>query len=446
MPGDHPADEILVLYSEDPSAHANRGAIEEHLAACSACASKVAQYRVIEAALWDRETWMAAELTEEFEQEIALEARMAREDADAERILRPFLETPYRFTAANVAQKKRFHTGGVVRLLCRTAYDECDREPLFALDLAEAATFIADALPDNCYPAEGVNDCRGSAWKEYSTACRYLGRFDEGLEALHRAERAYRRLPFPTPGVSSVSLGRAGILWQLQRYEAALQEVQKAVRGFLSYGDGARYLDAKQVEAVILHRQGNLAAACATYEAMYEAAETLNDPELRARAARNLGVTATERGDLGTASRYLVIALQAYEALDQHAMVLQVRWRIGVLALTAGNFDEAVRRLSHVDAEFEAAGMLSMAASAKLDLAEALLMTGKTDEVRTLCESLVAHFRAANMLSGALTAAAFLREAAVKQQITPRHFQRVRRYLADLEWNPDLAFVDPPEL
>jgi hypothetical protein len=90
--------------------------------------------------------------------------------------------------------------------------------------------------------------------------------------------------------------------------------------------------------------------------------------------------------------------------------------------------------------------MLSMAASAKLDLAEALLMTGKTDEVKTLCESLVAHFRAANMLSGALTAAAFLREAAVKQQITPRHFQRVRRYLADLEWNPDLAFVDPQEL
>ncbi len=401
MSHDHPSDELLVIFSEDPTALPSRDAIVEHLSDCLECRQQVADYRAIEAALREKETWsIAADREEESAQEeVALEARIAREDADAERILRPFLETPYRFAASNVPQKKRFHTGGVVRLLCRTAYDECDREPLFAIYLAEAATFIAEALPDNYYPAEAVNDFRGMAWKEYSTACRYVGRFDEGLEALQRAERAYRRLPFPTPGVSSVSLGRAGVLWQLQRYDDALQEVQKAARGFLSYGDNARYLDAKQVEAVILHRQGNLGAACATYESMYEAAENMNDPELLARAARNLGVTATERGDLGTACKYLIIALQAYEALDQHAMVLQIRWRIGVLTLTAGNFKEAVRRLRQADAEFEAAGMMSMAAWAKLDLAEALLMTGETEEVKILCESLLTHFHAVDMLS-----------------------------------------------
>src|SRR5436305_2078586 len=117
MPHDHPSDEMLVLYSEDPAALPEHEGVGEHLSGCPVCRKKVAGYRVIEAALRQKETWIAAgPVEDEAQEEIALEARRAREDADAERVLRPFLETPYCFAAANILQKKRFHTGGVVRL------------------------------------------------------------------------------------------------------------------------------------------------------------------------------------------------------------------------------------------------------------------------------------------------------------------------------------------
>ena len=81
-----------------------------------------------------------------------------------------------------------------MRLLCEAARAECDREPEFSLSLADTACLIADSLPHDYYPAAAINHLRGNAWKEYSTACRYLGRFDNSFDALDRAARAYERL------------------------------------------------------------------------------------------------------------------------------------------------------------------------------------------------------------------------------------------------------------
>jgi tetratricopeptide (TPR) repeat protein len=440
----HLDDEILIDYADDPSSVPNRAAVEAHLDACAACWTKLDDFRLLAEAMRDEETWwITREIADEGRAQALRKAVAGRatEDEEAERLLRPLLDSEYRFRYTNIVRRKAFQTGGVVRLLCRTAHDEVDRNPRFAQAIAETAAAIAEGLPDDYYPAGAVNELRGTAWKEYATACRYLARFDSGFDALNRAERAYRRLVDPGLQIAVVKLARAILLWEQQRYPEALEIVRSAAHMFSERRETMRYFEAKEVEALILQRQGNVADACETYRTIFDLADTIGDLEMRARSARNLGIACRDGGDMGSASKYLLIALQLYESLDQRGRIVHTRWSIARLALSAGNARDAAQRLPALILDLSELGMAADAAHAQLDLAEALLLLERFDEVHDACTSLFAFFRGANMLTGALTAAAFLREAATSGTLTSQHIQRVRTYLSELERHPDLAFA-----
>lgn len=311
--------------------------------------------------------------------------------------------------------------------------------------LAETAAAIADALPDDYYPSGAVNELRGRAWKEYSTACRYRGDFPGAFDALVRAERAYRRLSDPDVHLAMVDMARAATLFDHQRYQEALPCARKAAEAFAERRDMKRYFDAKEWEALILHRLGDVATARATYQAVYDAADGIEDAEMKARAAKNLGIAHHDIGDLGSASKYLRVALQIYEGLGQTAMVTYARWWIANVALASGNAIDAAQRLRSVINELEAAGMAATAGRARLDLTEALVQLGRFDEVHAIASALVTYFRNAKMITGALTAAAYLKEAAMNRSLTVDGIRHVKKYLAYLERAPELLFLPPPQ-
>jgi tetratricopeptide (TPR) repeat protein len=444
----HPDDQTLIEVADGTASNEARDAVLGHLRVCPRCAERLRQFHALEAAFADEETWHALDQitgNDQLRKLTAYERRLAEEDIEAERIVRPLLSTPLRFDYSNIARKRRFHTGGVVRLLCREANTQCDREPLFALALADAATQIADALPDDYYHASEVNELRGSAWKDYATACRYLGRFAEAMEALDRAEQAFEHLMVPQPRLAMVALGRAIVLWKQERYHEALGQAGVAVQMYGNAGDERGAFDAMQVEAVILQRMGDTATACRAYERLFDLAETLDDAEMTGRAAQNLAAAYLERGDIGSSNKFYLLALQTYESLEMTARAARSRWGLGRVALVAGNFAEAARKLGLSSDELDALGMKTDVYLVKLDLAEALLMLGRFDEVVSVAETLQMLFREANMLTGALTAAAFLHEAAAARRLTRPQVQTVRRYLADLEREPTLAFARPPD-
>lgn len=443
----HIADETLMRHADAPGALLD-GQSMAHLDACTECRSKLEDYRLLGSAMADRETWEMVEEIETESRQLVLRAfvsRCAAEDAAAVRMLRDVLESQYRFAYARVAQRRRFRTGGVVRMLCDAAWTECPRDPRFARELAEAACMIAEALPDDEYPASAINELRGRAWKEYSSACRYLSEFKAGFDALARAERAYRRLPDGEPQLATVDLCRAILLWEQQRYDEALPLARAAARRFSNRRETRNYFEAKEVEALILHRQGDVAAACETYEQMFTYADELGDTEMKARSARNLGVAYRDRAEIGLASRYMLIALRLYEQLDQRAIVVLMRGLIARLALTAGNASEAVRRLPPLIDEMRRLGLRADASRAQLDLAEALLILGRLEEVEAVCSGLAAFFREAEMLTGALTAVAYLKETAAMRRLTTSHIEHVRAYIAQLERAPDLPFLRPSD-
>lgn len=265
MPQDHPADELLVIYAEAPGSLAEREDLAAHLEECQACSTRVEEFRLVTSEMRSPEVWAAvADILDErdTQAELSLFAqRLKREDIEASRLLADVLSTPFRFHVSKLMEKPRLLTGGVVRLLSQRAHDEADNEPLFALNLAEAATLLAEQLPDDYYPAEGVYELRGTAWKEYATACRFLGRYTETLDALKRAERAYRHLLAPTVSLGTVELARAIVLWRMERHDQALLSAVTAAEMFARCGHAERFLSAKEVEAVILHRKGDFTAA-----------------------------------------------------------------------------------------------------------------------------------------------------------------------------------------
>jgi tetratricopeptide (TPR) repeat protein len=444
MTVEHVPDELLIEYADDPASHPE---IEPHLAACSSCATAVSFYRMLNAELREEEVWA---LEEELRTEIGQKAvrefaeRIAAEDAEAHRLLDRILDSPYRFARANILGKRRFRTGGVVRRLCEAARQEFNREPFYAMELAQAAQAIASQVPDDYYPSSLVYDLRGRAWKEYSTACQYLGRYDAGLDALVRAERNYLRVPDSGPGIAAVNLSRAILLWRLQRYEEALPFARSAAQEYTQRRDLLRYVESQEVEAVILERMGEHLKAREIYERAFHAADDLDELPMKARAAGNLGINYRDSGDLGNAGKYLLIAMRLYEELRQDVSVARTRWSIARLPLVAGNFGEAENRLRVAVRDLEAKGLQNDVADAKLDLAEALLMTGRIAEVEMLCAEVALFYREAGLVTGALTAASFLKEAASKRLLRQQHIKMVRNYLLAVREDPDLPFAPPP--
>jgi tetratricopeptide (TPR) repeat protein len=440
----HIPEDVLIEYADEPRSHPEA---EEHLTECRECRDAVAFYRMVNAELREEETWAAeGELRTEVGQQAVRDfaERIAAEDAEAHRLLDRIVDSPYTFARANIAGKKRFRTGGVVRLLCEAVLQEIEREPLYAMELAQAAQAIAEALPDNYYPSFLVFDLRGRAWKDYATVCHDLARYEAGLDALVRAERAYRHLPDPGLGMAAVNLSRAGLLWKLQRYSEAIPYARAATREYEDRRDTRRFIQAQEVEAVILQRTGDHLRARQIYERAFDAAEGLDDLDMKARAARNLGINYRDAGDLAKASEYFVVALQLYEGLGQHAWTARTRWSIARLPLVAGRFAEAASGLRHAIRVLQSKGLANDVADAKLDLAEALLMLGEVDEVEYLCREVAYFYRETGLATGALTAATFLREAATRRALRREDIEHMRRYLMEVRENPDLLFAPPP--
>jgi len=425
----HPSDVTLMDYAHNPQSVADRSTIDEHLAVCSSCANRLEEYKVFDAALRDADTWWAVDETSTNSirrMAQAFQKRLKREDTHAQLLLGKALESQYRFTYANILRRRSAHTGGVVRLLTARARELADRDPRFAIELADTACVIASSLPDDYYPANVVYDLRGTAWKEYAVACRYRGLLKEGMDATDRAARAYGRTIESTLALATVNVVRALIAWEQGNYDDALRYCRTSLVVFKERNEDGQYVQAKEIEAMILHRQGHVASARESYLEVYVHAERSSDDETRARAARNLAVAETDLGQIPSAKRYLNEALQIFERRRNNAMIAHTRWAICWTALLSGNATEAAQNLPEVIAQLSTVGLAADAARAQLDFAEALFVLGKFDQVAAACSGLGAFFRGANMLSGALTAAAFLTEAAASKAALERG-ERSRR-------------------
>jgi tetratricopeptide (TPR) repeat protein len=440
----HIPDEEISLFAHDPDAAPprRRAEIEQHAASCSTCGGRLNFYLITEEDLRDPLVWQpvlpttAALLT-------GYASRCEAENAEADRLLKDYFAAPPRAAWVDVTARREFRTGGVVRRLNARAHAIVASEPLAALTYADQAQAIADLLPDDTYPNFTVYELRGTAWKERANALLRLGKLDEALESLKRAERAFSRLGSSGHGVAAVELVRAAVYYQRGELDQAARHAENADREYA-------FLDLKELQLNAVLLRGQIKYEAMEYEAastifhqLMEYGEEIGDAGWIARGAYCRGACELKRGKLADAAMLFNSALVIFRETGPTSERISTEWGLARVVLDGGNASEAVRRLRDVMAAFEALGMVMDAAVAGLDMADALLVLGRQEQIANVAAHSYRVLRKAGVLTSALTALAYLKETAAHQRLNPKVIEGIRTFLRRTEREPELIFMPP---
>ena len=438
----HIPDGVLARYALDPLLVHDAEAIERHLRACDACSRTLEEVRRFDEDLADADSWPNRGRFDELHR---LAAAVAEEDAEAQELLAEFdAASPAAFVWADLPGNPSYHTGGVVRALCSRAREMCDRDPRYALELAEAAVAIAAQLRDDNYPAAALHEWRGDAWKQQAAALFSLGRFDETLKAVDHAEAEYDQLPHSGVGHVAVLYIRASVLYEQEEYEASAKLLDRSAAAALHLGEIDRYMAALHMRASIHYEKREFAAAAELSESILRFGEEKGSDVWIAREALTLGNCYVELGELAEARRYLEIALRRFTNLRFDAEVVRTQKAIARLMFAEVKHVQAVQTLRRCVGDFARLQMPTDAAIAAVQLAEMLHVIGRDREIPQLLHGVVQTFTRAGKLTGALTALAYLKEAAVSGRLTNVLTSHVCRYLNRVDRQPTLLFAPPP--
>jgi len=443
---EHIAESELAFYAFDPTAvsEERRRAIESHIADCAVCRTAYEFFAVAEEDLSDADVWERNMGSATRESLMAYAARIAEEDEEAAELLKPLFDAPARVAWANLHRQKRFLNGGVVRQLNARALALRESEPLDALTFADAAIAIAEALPDDTYPAKAIYELRGKAWEHRAVAQTVLGDFAAAYDSLARAERAHKKLASPAFGLAAVSLIRASVHYCQQQFAEAEAIAEKAERAYAHLGDDERRMSALFLRGGIRFEASDLSGAIVLFRQVLDYGESTNNSRWIARSLNALGNCESDRGNLGEASMHFQKALALLREIGPANERISTQWGIARVLLRAGKCHEAIRRLRDAAAEFEARGIVTDAALVSLDIADGLLALDQTHQIVNLAARMFRVFTDAGMLTGALTALAYIKEAAAAGTLTPDDLQSVRVFLRQAKRQPELLFVRPP--
>jgi tetratricopeptide (TPR) repeat protein len=416
-----------------------RPAAAAHLAACDECRLAAEALREFEDALREPESWPAA-----VDPELrAFAVRSEKEDTAALALLEEFREpaAAARFVWADIANKTEYRTGGVARLLCKWANGMCERNPLYALKLAEAATAIANALPDTDYPRNTVHELRGQAMKEQANALLFLGRLQDALEAITDADAAYQYVQRESIGLASVTYVRGLVLYEQENLSVAEEAAHDAADIALRFEATDLYMSAKYLLGYVLFDRHDYAAAAEVFEGILRYGNARQSVSWIARASLAVGGCWLATGRRRNASRYLEDALRLFTKLDLATEMTRTHWMLARLMFADGNRQEAVNRLRRCIREFTEVGVLTDAALVALDVAEYLDAMGRLREMPKVLDNVVQTFVAAGKLTSALAALAYLKDA----HVTPGLVAHVRRFVKRADRQPELLFAPPQE-
>jgi tetratricopeptide (TPR) repeat protein len=442
----HVSEEQLIRYTLDRALTDDAEGIERHLAECAECRQLLDSITAFDAALRDPDAWAAVPESPGFEELRRLAENVAAEDAEAQQLLAEFGDAPAAlFAWADLPSNPAYHTGGIVRALCKRANGMCERDPRYALVLADAAIGIAAVLPERAYPAAALHEWRGEAWKEQANALHHLGRFDEALTALDNAENEYRQLTHFGLGQVAVMYVRALVLFEQERFEAAERLAAESGSAALHLGSIDRYMRARHLQGQILFYKPDIPGATVLFEEVLRYGEAHGSSIWIARESLTLGNCWLEVMDLDRTRMYLLEALRRFKVLKLDAEVTRTEWALARLLFAEGAPNEAISRLRKCIADLTRFQMLTDAAIASVHLAEMLNATDQKREIPKLLKGMVRTFASAGKTTGALMALAYLKDAAVAGTMTAEVAAHVRRFIGRAEHQPELLFAPPPD-
>jgi tetratricopeptide (TPR) repeat protein len=437
----HYSDDDLTDYLFDRDLADDPGALEAHLGACAVCGEKLAQLRELETDLEAAETWQEVESflggPGRLDEIVGANQRMTEDERRAAAMLDPLLASPLTFRDADLQNDRRFHTSGVVRVLCSRAHHLHEERPQFSLVVATKAFNVALKLTDARERRFGA----ALSQRERANALRYLGRFPEALEALEKAEKLFTDSPGSDPfDVAVVWLIRATVFVECERLGDAFALARRSADIFHGYGDDDRELSAAMIEGGALLYSGAADEAAAAFERVVQIARRVRNEKMLASGLENAAISYIQAGDYETALDYNLQASSIFEQMGMSVEEARARWKFGSLLVARGELDEGIRCLEKSRNELLALGLTNDAALATLEWAEASLAIGQIEGVADACRGILLQFNSAGLLRNAKIAVAYLHEAFRTGTATPAVVRHVRTYLEQLPFHPSSFF------
>lgn len=414
--------------------------VEAHLERCAECREELELMRTFDATLQEPAAWQEVDAMgisgERTAEAVALHASIAEEDAAAARMLAEPLRSPLRFERAKLSSKARFRTAGVVRALCAAAHKLHEERPRFSRDVATEAWRIAEQLPETHRRV-----CLGMALRERATALRYLGRFNDALQALDEAEKLAQGTPSADAFETALAqIIRATIYMENERLQDAIPLAQEAAHVFHDYGDNYRECAAAIVEGASWMFLGMPERGITAFERVIASAQKRQDQLTLASALNNAAVAYTDLRQFDRATRYYSRAIVLYDEFKRTTEAARARWALASLLVSSGDFNRGIAALAAAREELAYLGLTNDAALATLEWAEARLAAEVPEGVADACRAIVVTFDSEGMERSARVALAYLHEALSKGTATPSVVRHVREYLRDLPSAPESAF------
>jgi len=365
--------------------------------------------------------------------------RLQRErDAAGEQIARLLHDTP-REEWPRLAERQELHTSGVLDRLSTEVAALLESDPLAALAAADLGTAIAEMLPDDAYPPVLLAQMRAQTWKDRAQALSYVGRHEEAIESVDRAEQFLAGFGSLAHDRAIVRLVKAISLQDLQRFDESLALLTWCRAVFLDHGDTKRQLQCGMAEGVLLFRREQFDSARDVFVSLLDPARAAADIELLAALHGNIGHCSVQVGEMTVARLHFTEARRRLEELGDVTNALRVDLGFGRVLLARGETTSGLSTLQRVRARFLDHGMVEEADLCGLDIVAALVDGNRLAEARSLAGEIADHYgqrsnpRAAEALR-------YLEER-IEAHDAAAVVRHVHSYLEALRLDPSREFV-----
>jgi tetratricopeptide (TPR) repeat protein len=361
--------------------------------------------------------------------------RLQRERATSEDIVTNALRNTPRAAWTNLREQHELHTSGALERLGQEVEKRLDTDPREALAIAELAAAIADALSPQSYPAIIVAQLRAHAWKDRGQALSYLGRYEEALRALDRAEEQFDRFGTLAHDRAMVRFCRATLLQHLRRFDEAQAILNECRDVFNAHGDTRLYTKCTMATANLLVRRGDYRAAREILGGLVGSGDSVREATVRC----TLGWCAIQLGAFEEALSHFHAVAQCVSKSPVH--LARAEYGTGAALLRLGSLGGAVEHLHAARHAFLDHGLIEEAGLCGLEIVEARLIQSDRAAAQSLSAQIVSEFVSAKLSRRAITALAYLQDLVAATTATAETARNVRNYITALRVDPNCEFA-----
>ena len=341
---------------------------------------------------------------------------------------------------SELSERAELRTAGALEKLGSYVTQALGRDPRQALTAAQLAASICESLSDP-YPPVVVAQLCAHAAKDLAKALLYLGRFDEALSALDRAEARVAPYGALAHDLAIVRVVRATLLHEINRYDDAFALLAECKEVFREHHDNKRLLLCGINEGVLLHRMRRYREAREAYLLLLPATADSGDRDAMACLYNVIGHCSVDLGDFSAAEMYLSRAIEMFHALGQPLQAAKAELGRGRMFVRRGDINRGIAHLRPIRADFMRHRMVEEAGLCGLEIVDALLVRGSAGDAEALARQIIAEFTTASLNQRAISALGYLTEAIAARKASRDMVTTVREYIVSLRTSPERTFV-----